>query len=485
MAGFIIETGNLANPGEALVDVGAQRVSLADRLGNALAIVDATNPPVQQGVPISGHDWLTSRVLRILPDGGLSTGQVCVWDDPVTGAALDVNKWNNSGVTHTITQTAGVMLFNASLTTAINTGAQQTTVQKFSVPARGRAIWRRRVSLDAHQTGHVFETGFGLPATSITPSPGDGALIRKTAAGQWEGRVAAGSVEFGVNLITNSALIALITTATNYITTEVELATDAATFRMLRHDGAMIAEKTLSCGGDGTLTSFQVSRFSTFDREWNQAAVSTAVQVRLGASSVSYADQGIAISPGMLAMMQNRAAIQQPFGSFASIINYTKDTAPTLRTLAGTAAGETTLGGKILVAAAVGAETDLIMFGFQNTSNHKMMIEGVDIPPPLIQGAAIATAQTTIEYAIGFNNSTLSLATAGTRYVALAGVHTAAIAAPIGAVFAGPMVSFNQQDGYPVEPGRFFHIIQRQTSGAATASGAYRYGGVTVRGRFA
>lgn len=483
MSGFVTETGNPANPGEQLVDVGAGRVSLSDRLGNSLIVTDATNPDLQQGLPMMGTNWLTARLVRVLPGGGLSTGQVCVWDDPVIGTAVDVNKWTNSVATHTITQTAGVMVFNASNTLTITTGAQQTTVQKFAVPASGRAIWRRRASLDAHQSGHIFETGFGNPATSTTPSPGDGAFIRKTAAGQWQGVVASGSVEFPVNLIADSALVAAIIVATNYITFEVELAADVATFRMLEHDGSVLAEKSLSCGGNGTLPSFQVSRFSAFDREWNQTALGTAVRVRLGASSVNYADQGLAVSPGMLAMLQNRAGLNQPFGAFASIVNYTKDTAPVVRTLSGTAAGEATLGGKISVAAAVGAETDLIMFGFQNTSNHKLMIEGVDIPPPMIKGAAIATAATEIEYGLGFNNTAVSLVTVGTRYLSLAGSHLAAIAAPIGAAFTGPTVSFNCNEGYPVEPGRFFHIIQRQVSGAATASCAYRYN-VMVRGRF-
>lgn len=492
MSGFIIETGNPANPGEGLIDVGAARVSLNDRAGNAIVMPDFTTltNAQMQGMPITGIDWRASRNIRALSDGALSTGQTIIWSDPIDGAAVNSNKWSNVAVTHTITQTSGVTLYNAVASAAITTGAAQISIQKFSIPQRGRLVWRRRYSLDAHQSGHVFESGFGAPVSATTAAvAGDGAFMRKDAAGSWRGVVLVGGVEFvsTAAAIADAAFVAAIGAASKYFTVEVELANDEVVFRILSYTGTVVLNDEVRAMGDGasTFSGWQSSKLSVFDREYNSTALGAAVQLRAGACSVSAIDQGLSVSPGMLAMLQGNAGYQLPISSFGLTANYTKDTAPVLRTLVGTAAGETLLGGKILVAAAVGAETDLIMFGFQNSTNYTLLIERVVIGPPIVQGAAVATAQTTIEYALGFNNTAVSLATAGTRYVALPGEHTAAIAAAVGAVFSGGNIEFaaSSDGAYPVYPGRFFHIIQRQTSGAATASCAYRYN-VLVIGRW-
>jgi hypothetical protein len=487
MPGLVWQTGAAAN--EVTVENTVARVSLNDRLGAAIAQGQAT--PVgslQQGVPQMGRDWRANRQVRLLSDGQLSTQNQLLFTDNMEGVAVNSNKWLQTLATHTATFTGGQALLNAGASIAINTGALHTSLSKFLLPIRGRLVARTRQSLTAHFTGHAYEAGFGSPTVaSGIGSANDGAYWQKATDGSWSGVINVGNAtSVIVGTLSNAALVAALSPGPSDSTffSEVDVGFEDIIFRLIKTDGTIIAEFAENASsGAGSFTGFQVHKLGYFFRESNQAAVATAVQVRVGAVSVYAVDQGMVWSPLQQAAFDGRGTHQNPVNGFTSQANYIKDTAPTTRTLVGTAAGEVAVGGLLVAAAMAGGNTDLLMFGIQNTSNYTLMLQGVTIPPPLNQVVAVATTQTTFEYFLALNSSSGSLAAGSPRFVALPGFHTAPIALAAGGQFSGSNIAYEDAEGVAIQPGRFLQIGCRALFGTATATETFLWN-VLVKGKY-
>jgi hypothetical protein len=168
------------------------------------------------------------------------------------------------------------------------------------------------------------------------------------------------------------------------------------------------------------------------------------------------------------------SSIQSPT-TYAQTANYTNNTAPTARALSNTAAPEATtvLDGFISGIAPAGGNTDLILIGFQVPVGKTFIFYGIRLSPPLNQGAAIATTDTLIAYALGFNGSAVSLATASPnnhRPKILSGYHTGIVGLAVNKQYSGTDIQYNSQGGIAVHSARFFHVIARVLVGTATAS---------------
>jgi hypothetical protein len=180
-----------------------------------------------------------------------------------------------------------------------------------------------------------------------------------------------------------------------------------------------------------------------------------------------------------------RGCYQSPVTTFAQTQNFTNSTAPTNATLANTTAGYTTLGGKFSFAAPAGAATDFALFGFQVPAGFQLFVTRVDINT-INTGAAVATTATILDWGIGLNSSSVSLATTdgpGTwaprrRSMGLQGW---IVGAAIGV--AAPELTNTYDPPLVVDSGRYFHVIVCVPVGTATASQVVR-GSASIHGYF-
>lgn len=487
MSGILIDSG--VNPSEAKVDTNALRTQLYDAAGNPVLLVDRAAlgfvPNTTKGLPSMLGDWKTPILQRCMSDGGQPSGPQLLFEEQAEGVALNTTtKWNSILTTQTIAQgTAGSIVFNSGNSAATGTGSMLQSIRRFGIAARQHLIWRARLRKSAHQTNTITENGFGAPATAITPTAGDGAFLRKDVNGLWSGVLSVGGVEVLTAVtMADAAFIAKVPIGTNF-TVEVEIDDQKAQFRMFTAVGELffnaIQEFAAAAG------SFQTNRLGVFVRTWNNGAASGPEQITLGACSVHQSgDSELGLSSDQIAAEQGDVSLSSPVTPFASLANYTNSVAPTARTLSNTAAGETTLGGLLSVTAmATGAPTDLLMFGWQNTGNRTFMFRGIRIPAPLNQVAAVATTATVFAYALGFNSTAVSLATAGIKFVALSGFHSAAVALGVNAQFSGNEIVFTPNTPIPIFPGRFLQLMCRCIVGTATATETFLWS-VPIDGYF-
>jgi hypothetical protein len=165
--------------------------------------------------------------------------------------------------------------------------------------------------------------------------------------------------------------------------------------------------------------------------------------------------------------------------TMAQAAQWANSAAPASATLSNTAAGYATLGGLFQFAAVAGANTDYALFGFQAPSPYAFVLDGIDIET-WNTGAAVGTSPTLLVWALGVDQSAVSLATAG---IARAGLGAQSF--PVGAAIGAKAERISQTFDTPLvtNPGRFLTVILRMPVGTATASEVFQ-GLVNLRGRW-
>ena len=218
------------------------------------------------------------------------------------------------------------------------------------------------------------------------------------------------------------------------------------------------------------------------------AAVAPAVAIKLQCSAIQVSNGGADLNrlwPTQQSGMGN-SSVQAPTGStVGQSANYANSTAPVAGTLSNTAAAYTTLGGQFSFAAVAGAETDYALFGYAVPAGQTLVLRGVWIDT-MNTGAAVATAATWLQWALGIGSSAVSLATAdaaATKSPARIplGNQVFPISSAIGA--QAVRIDVNLDAPLVVNAGEFVHIILRMPLGTATASQVIR-GMVGINGYF-
>lgn len=193
-------------------------------------------------------------------------------------------------------------------------------------------------------------------------------------------------------------------------------------------------------------------------------------------------DAELRLSETTLSLMLGRGGYQTPDGvAVAQTANSVNSAAPATATLSNTAAGYTTLGGQWRAAAAVGAETDYALFAFQVPQGTKdlpgraLRLSHIRFGETVVEGAAVATAPTVLQWGVAVGSSAVSLATADGSATSspkrdIIGSQSFLIAAAIGALAPG----FDTDLELVAFPGEFVHVILKMPSGAATASQTLR-----------
>jgi hypothetical protein len=449
---------------------------------NSAAVV----PLTQGGMINAGRDYKLAKTIRASPDGTLRTSDDAIMlYDSCEGAAVNIMKWIQTTTTMTITQAVATgMLFNAGSSVATTVGAMQASHKRYPFISRSALAFRFRARATAHFSNNLIEMGaVNPPATATTAAVPDGFFWRKDAAGQWLPVMSISGVETLGTPISNATFIAAVAT-TDYCYFAVFVEEERATFRITTNAGVIVTEQIIDFSAASGIGTFAVTHLAAFIRTWNSGATGTAVQLFVSqvavfaVDSLSQRDWKIAMS-GML----NNSTVSPTTG--LQLAQYANSADPAAAVLSNTAASYTTLGGLFLgpTPTPAGAVTDFALFGWANpSSNLTFFLTGIKIQTAN-RGAAVATTATRLEWALGFNSSAVSLATAApySPMKVSIGAQAFAIGAAIDAV--APDVVWTPGTPLPVMPSRFLHVILRIPVGTATAAGFLR-GSVAIDGFF-
>lgn len=476
----------------ALQEVGSTSkgayVELKDTQGNDLSHNQREYMgPTQEGVLIMGKNDEFATFFRTDRKGNTMMGNYIpeIWDS-FEGATLNVQKWSVANTTFVPTQ-ATLTGYNFNPTNLITLNAvalllsQRLVYKSQKVPLYFKS--RLRHSMVA---GTIADFGFGVPSgtTLIVPN---GTCFRFTNSGAVQGVITYNSVEIAAVNITakvtgngNTAGTPLNMSnsyyTSNYFVYDIVLDDDNAIFTIQdTSTGEMVGYQSIPVP-IGYQKIWGATALPVYYRVYNNVAPSTAPVFILTDTFTSTSDMNYQgpLTAGNLGMTAGR----NPF-SGVQLENHTNSTAPVSATLSNTAAGYTTMGGKFQFAAVAGAITDYALFGVTIPAGSKFLCEGITIHTRNT-GAAVATTATTLEWAMGFNSSAVSLATANIvrRQV---GVQSF----PIGAAIEAQAVPIDIDFTTPeiVESNRFLHVILTMPVGTATAAQIIR-GQVHIKGRF-
>ena len=473
--------------GSSLQDVDpvslAGRSSLYGRDGNRVSkkqrdlIADS-----QEFLLIAGKNDSFSTGIRTDRKGNILTGNyIPELIENFEGTVTNIQKWIQTSTTFVPTQsTAGVYVINSTALTTINAVhilQSQRFFYKFPrVPIQDKVRLRANIP-----TNSTFDMGLGIPTgtTLIVPN---GVAIR-SVNGLWSAVITSNGAELvAVNINDYATGLTQLNTANlnnefyvvDYIVDDDNMAVTIQNTQT----GVMVGYAQVPVPFSA-LKMFGAAALPKYIRLYNAGtAPATAPNVTLGETQVLSLDMNINMDASQIAGNLGMTAGRNPFTG-AQLENHVNSTAPTSATLSNTAAGYTTLGGKFQFAATVGAATDFILFGFQVPVGSKFLCEGIRIVS-YNTGAAVGTTATLLEWAMGFNASAVSLATANIirRQV---GVQSFIVGAGIGAtstdldtVFTSPEVT---------ESGRFVSVILNSPIGTATAAQIIR-GQIRIKGRF-
>ena len=446
-------------------------------------------PTTQEALLVAGKNDDIAVMMRVDRKGNILTGNyIPELLENFEGATVNVQKWTPASTTFVPAQTTlGGYTFNSTTLTTVSAVSILQSQRLFTryprVPLQYKS--RKRHSM---VSGAIADFGFGIPTTTTLIVP-NGTMFRLTNSGAVQGVMTINSVEIAIGSIlstvasngnTVGAALNMSNSyyTSNYFVYDVVIDDDNAVFTVQDTlTGEMIGRLSLAVPNN-QIKMWGATALPVYERIYNNTAPASAPTYIVTELQVLSLDWNLNPDVSQLAGSLGLSAGRQPFTG-AQNENHTNSTAPTSATLSNTAAGYTTLGGKWQFAAVASAATDFALFGFTVPAGSRFICEGVRIESRNTV-AAVATTATTLEWAMGFNSSAVSLATTnivrrqiGTQVFAI-GAAIEATATPLDVTFSTPEV---------VESGRFVHVILTVPVGTATATEIFR-GQVMIKGRF-
>ena len=398
----------------------------------------------------------------------------------------NTSNWSYTFATMTASQPgAGTLNFGTVQGTANGHGAFLRSFQYF--PLYGGAPLIARFTLGMYTSPLIaneeFLWGFGLPSAAAT-LPTDGVYLQLTTAG-----LTAYILYNGITTASGSlATLASFTVGTLYKMTMVVGERHLEVWR----DDVLLGELDIPASQG---QPFQQVSLPAFMHKRCTGSVSNTNTMRVSDITIFLNDIQFnqpashqAAAWGQMAYIgQNGSTV----GSTQAIGTITTGSSaiPTSAAGSNTAANVTGLGGTGAINAAAGGATDYIATSYQNPAStinvvgRNLYITGIRISA-INTGAAVATTPTTLQWALGFGHTAVSMQTAETgsfvtattktpRRVLL-GFQSVAVGAAIGAVYSPDIyMAFNSP--IVVRPGEFVNTFVKQVIGTATASQTITY----------
>ncbi len=469
---------------------GSLFTRLKDAFGNDVTRGNREQlPSNQEGLLLMGKNDDVATFLRTDRKGNQMVGNfIPELQEVFEGATIHAQRWTATNTTFVPAQTtlAGYNFNSTNLTTlnAVAVLASQRLFQRIPrVPLQYKGRLRHSMV-----SGSIADFGFGVPATTTLIVP-NGVMFRLTNSGVIQGVLTYNGVEIAIaNIVSqvgsngntvggNLNMSAAYYTA-NYFVYDIIIDDDNAVFTVQdTSTGELIGILSLPVP-IAYQKMWGATALPVYHRVFNNVAPASAPVLLLTEMQVLSLDWRLTPDMSQIAGSLGLSAGRNPFTG-AATENHTNSAAPASAALSNTAAGYTTLGGKFQFAAVAGAETDYALFGFTVPAGSRFLCEGIRINT-FNMGAASATTPTLLEWAMGFNSSAVSLATANIIRRQI-GVQSIPVATPIGGAVDPIDIDFATPE--VVESGRFLHVILKVPVGTATASQIIR-GNVQIRGRF-
>jgi hypothetical protein len=404
--------------------------------------------------------------------------------------------------TFTIAQTSGFVSLNNAATLVASSVAHVKTYRMF--PLYGTyptyaELWLREANQDA--TFAISEWGlFHLATTTSIIAPTDGVFFRRLAGGTLRGIASYNGTETYVDINTTNVPSRDGTGA--YTASEVSHYLIVLQNDVLRFWINDVLVGSIDCpAGQASLSSASEAplAFRTYVPAGTNS--STAKKIEVAWVNVSQGDMNTN-KPWGHAMVGGGGGAYQVQPGTASLTlpitaNYVVSAAPAAMTLSNTttAAGTyASLGGQYqFTVPATAAETDFIMFGYQNPAGSATLPGKTLYITAVRIGEAVVTTILSAHYhylqwGIGANAAALTLATVSDTAIATAyrrvtlGGQGFLASAALGQTAPGFQVDLSSAP-LICAPGNYVSVIMRDISNAATATGAIR-GNVTIIGYF-
>lgn len=468
-AGIILGTDGSQTPGEAGAQYGPD---VADFV---VAAMEHDAGDVTGDRYVIQADGSTDYRLRV----GLDTLSD---NDVFNYAAQNTARHAYYNTTMTATWASGFLNTNASGITTTTTGVKFNTYKLFALYGASDTWfeWTAKFTGTWAATNSTIDMGAFLAPTSTPYAPTDGVYFRVTSAGL------AGIVNYNTT-----------ETSTGVLKAAPGGANWAPVIGHVYKFGICVNNGEVEFWIDDVLMG-EVDVPSGNGAAISCGAVPFAVrQAHVGAASavggVSIADYTCTIgdlqtskewahqNAGM-GLMAYQGQSGQTMGGTANAAN---STITATGSGSNTVANLTGLGGLGQMAAAAGGATDIIATSFLNpagtaaATGRTLYITGVRIAAANY-GAAVATTPTTLQWALAFGHTAVSLATAeaatakAPRRIAL-GFQSVAVGAAVGAVYSPDNVSMIFNSPLVVNPGEYIQTIVKQVVGTATASQTILY----------
>jgi hypothetical protein len=475
----------------ALLEVGSTSkgayVELKDTQGNDLTHEQREKmPATQEALLVAGKNDEFATFFRTDRKGNTMMGNYNPeLIENFEGGIMNVQKWTPASTTFVPAQStlAGYTINSTSLATlsAVSILQSQRLVYKFPrVPLQLKSRIRHSMV-----SGAIADFGFGVPATTTLIVP-NGVMFRMTNSGLVQGVITFNSTEIAISNIlakvgsngnTIGAALNMSNSyyTSNYFVYDIVVDDDNAIFTIQdTATGEMVGYLSLPVP-ISALKMWGATALPVYYRMYNNTAPASAPTFIIGELQCLTLDmfyQGEATA-GNLGL----TSTANPFTG-APLTARANSTVPATATLSNTTAAYTQPDFGFVFAAVAGAETDYLISAFTVPAGSKFLCTGVTIDT-FNAVAAVATTPTVMEWALGFNSSAASLATANSKRKQV-GVQTFVVGAAAGAAASRIDVNFPPET---TESGRFVQVALRMPYGTATATELFR-GVVSLKGRF-
>lgn len=481
MAGAKIATGTTLIPGQLS--------------GDAFGNIYTTLPLVlsQAGYSRSVYE-LDSGSITGLPDVlnpeidvdyRIRTSQDTLLDEEVfTYVAQNTGKHSLATSTMNATFTAGQFTTNSGAITTIASGVTLATYATFPNLGTQTLSADCELAFSAQPTTNSFvEWGLGLPNTTTT-APSDGVFFRLSSAGL-QGIASSNGTE------TSTGIFPLINNTGTWVYSSnkryqfiIYIGGVEAVFWVNDGNGAVKLGQILLPLGQGRMNMASGLQFFYKHRITGGAAAG-ALQSFLGAYNIRIGGSNIISTMSTLGNRLYGSYQGQSGGVMGGLSSYVNSTNPTAAAPANaslTANLPAGLGGQGAVIAAVAAATEGIWASYQvpvasvSAAGRRLVLRGLKVDAVNTGAAVSATIATTIQFALAFGHTGVSLATTegvaskAPRRLAL-GFMTWAPNATIGAQPQGGPIFLDLGDApVMINPGEFIQLAGKFIVGAATAA---------------
>jgi hypothetical protein len=461
----------------------AGRITTYDTKGNKLVLGHRDLLPAnQEYLVISGKNDEYATAIRTDRKGNLMTGNyIPEIIENFEGTSINAQKWTQTATTFSPAMgTAGGYTMNSTtLTTAnaVNILQSQRFIYKYArVPLQLKS--RLRVNIPANA---VADFGFGIPSSTTLIVP-NGCAVR-IVNGLWSAVITYNNSELlAVNITDKLTGVTQLTTAnasTEYYVVDMIIDDDNLVVTVQNTQTNVMVGYAIAPVPFTALKMWGATSLPIYYRVYNTGtSPATAPIFNLTDLQALSLDMNVAMDSNQLAGHLGLTAGRHP-SLGTPLENHTNSTAPVAATLSNTVAGYTTNGGKWLFNAIAGATTDYALFAYQIPVGTRFVCEGIRIESRNTV-IAVATTPTTLEWAMGFNSSSVSLATGN---IIRRQIGTQSFAVGAGVEATAPVIDVDFRTPEVVESNRFLHVILQIPVGTATATEAFR-GQVLIKGRF-